>query len=210
VSWPPPQHREFQDLEPVGPDDLLESGLWRIWPSATVRQIEDAKRLYRKYAEAWRTAHPRRQIPRLPRLTTLVDYAGGQDPAGRILLPAARAGRKGWRSMPIANSDFVPDPFPGIKAAGTLTPGSTGITATATAGPVVGSPRVGPTGLPDGAGRGREQVPVHSGDTSGMSDDLAAHASVIAVGPEEDYMATGAGDGSTGHFKRHPWQQGAS
>lgn len=110
--------------------------------------------------------------------------------------------------MPVANSDFVPGEFmPGIQSAGTLTPGSQGITASETNGPVVGTATVNPTGLPDGAGRGRVSVPTHSGDTSGMADDLPAHTSDIMVGPLDGYLNTGAGDGNNlADAHRYPWQ----
>lgn len=110
--------------------------------------------------------------------------------------------------MPIPNSDFVPDPFPGISAAGTVAPGSTGANPGSTSGPVVGSVQVSPTGLNDG-GRGRVTVDVHSGDTSSMSDDVAAHGSILNGQDDADLMNTGAGDGSVVAAKRYPWQQQA-
>ena len=43
---------------------------------------------------------------------------------------------------------------------------------------------------------------VESGDTSSMSDDIAAHTSPISPGPQDAYSSTGAGRGST--VMRHP------
>ena len=93
--------------------------------------------------------------------------------------------------------------FPGIEAAGTLAPGSQGVTETETNGTVVGRVRVSGTGLPDGEGRDRQAVTVTSGDTSGGSGDLGARATVISPGPQASYTDTGAGSGNPDPY-RHP------
>lgn len=108
------------------------------------------------------------------------------------------------------NAQYDAGPFPGIVS-GTESkfrpPGSQGITAPATAGPVVGTPVVSTPGMSSQPAEGRPTLPVTSGDTSSMSDDLPAHASVLVPGPESDLLSTGAGDGRAGHFTRYPWQQ---
>jgi hypothetical protein len=93
--------------------------------------------------------------------------------------------------------------FPGIGVpAGTGAPGGTGVSASDTSGPVVGTPVVsnpyGSSQVPANMPR----VAVHSGDTSGMADDSAAGVSAIAPGPQDGYLATGAGQG--GSHDVHP------
>jgi cytochrome c1 len=106
----------------------------------------------------------------------------------------------------------VQDPFPGISAgADSSAPGSSGASASQTSGPVVGSPVVSVPGASSQVPASRPTVTVTAGDTSGMSDDLPAHASQIMPGPAPDYLSTGAGGGrarvdSSG---RYPWQQPA-
>ncbi len=109
--------------------------------------------------------------------------------------------------MPIPNSDFVPDPFPGVSApAGTGAPGSPGAEPGGTAGPVVGTVQVNPAGLADGHGLGRVSVQVHSGDTSGMSHNVAANGSPLNDQSDADLASTGAGQGSYEPWHRYPWQ----
>lgn len=102
------------------------------------------------------------------------------------------------------NRQYDGEFFPGIRAAGNKAPGSPGISATETTGDVVGAPVVlsspyGSSQVPGNLAR----VPVHSGDTSSMADDLAAHASVIEPGPESAYADTGAGAGNANPYD-HP------
>lgn len=101
------------------------------------------------------------------------------------------------------NRQYDGEFMPGIRAMGNRAPGSPGITATETTGEVVGNPVV--MGVYDSAQDPSEltRVPVHSGDTSSMADDLAAHASVIEPGPENAYADTGAGRGNPNPY-RHP------
>jgi hypothetical protein len=88
---------------------------------------------------------------------------------------------------------------------GSGAPGTTGIAAATTTGPVIGTPHVTPA---YGQYRDGPDVTVHTGDTSGMADDLAAHADALTPGPQPDYADTGAGHGDgTSRTARYPWQQ---
>ena len=87
-------------------------------------------------------------------------------------------------------------------AQGTGAPGSAGIDAAATNGPEIGRPVVS---APFGSSQlevNRPTVAVLAGDTSGMSDDLAAHVSAIEPGPQSGYLDTGSGSGHT--ITTHP------
>ncbi len=110
--------------------------------------------------------------------------------------------------MPIPNSDFVPDPFPGVSApTGTSAPGTPGASSGGSAGPVVGTARVNPSGMPDGHGLGRVSVQVHAGDTAGASNDVSAAGTAANGATETGMTSTGAGSGGYEKFRRYPWQQ---
>ncbi len=93
--------------------------------------------------------------------------------------------------------------FPGIASpSSTGAPGSQGVSSSDTTGPVIGSPAVSVPGMSSQLPGGRPVLAVHAGDTSGMSDDLAAHASAIEPGPQAAYNDTGAGEGRS--VNAHP------
>ena len=75
-------------------------------------------------------------------------------------------------------------------------PGTEGVSASSTAGAEVGRPVVSIPGMSSQLPGGRPTLAVLAGDTAGMADDLGAHQSVIAPGPQGDYLSTGAGSGS--------------
>ena len=92
--------------------------------------------------------------------------------------------------------------FAGQRFDSTGAPGSPGLDPDSTTGEVVGTPVVSnPYGSSQLPGN-RPTLAVDSGDTSGMSDDVPAHSSVIAPGPQDQYMSTSAGTGRT--TTRHP------
>jgi hypothetical protein len=112
--------------------------------------------------------------------------------AGRFPLSGQRH-EKGER-MPANSETPVPWVMPGIPY-----PSSTGLggsespdTAAATAGPEVGRPTVSSVYVSSQLQEGRPTLPVMSGDTSGFSDDLPVHESVL-VPPMSDVTGIGAG-----------------
>lgn len=106
--------------------------------------------------------------------------------------------------MAVANSDYVPDPFPGIHlpdgtgAAGTspdrTPPGDGGVPASSSGLPGVGTEMP----LSFQAGLGSSASTVQPGQNA---------ASIIAPGPSADYVDTGAGQGHTDPWPRENWQQ---
>lgn len=103
--------------------------------------------------------------------------------------------------MPIAGSDYVPDPFPGISAAGNLAPGSAGAS-----GPGADDADAGPVTPPTGAWQSAAR---YDATTSGTVQAGQVAESVIEPGPAADYASTGAGAGSGAHYPRRPGQQSA-
>ena len=102
--------------------------------------------------------------------------------------------------MPIANSDYVPDPFPGVPAAGQLSPGTQGASGRA--------PDDMPAGEVTGPAGMWQDRPVM--DTSGtlQPGQLTEGISGMGAGTGQPFTSsTGAGDGRAGHWPRHSWQQ---
>jgi hypothetical protein len=104
--------------------------------------------------------------------------------------------------MPIPNSDYVADPFPGIRLPdGTGAPGSSGASGRAAddrpAGEV--TPPWGPS----------QDAARYSASTGGTAEPGQVAGSPISPGPESDYSDTGAGRGAGSHYPRRSWQQGA-
>jgi hypothetical protein len=102
------------------------------------------------------------------------------------------------------NNQYTDRPFglPGDYASSGAS-GTAGVTAAATAGSLVGSPAVSVPFASSQVPGNMPRVSVYGGDTSGFSDDLAAHASAVVAAPQDALLSTGAGDGAAGHF-RHP------
>ena len=113
--------------------------------------------------------------------------------------------------MPIPNSDYVPDPFPGIVSGADgafRAPGSQGIQADST-GAVVETVKVSGTGAADGYGLQRIPQPVRVGDTNSLVSGAPVPASgdpLTGLGLG-DVAWTGAGHGSVVAPDRRPWQQ---
>jgi hypothetical protein len=112
--------------------------------------------------------------------------------------------------MAVANSDYVPDPFPGITApAGTGAPGSQG---DRTVPPDAGEP-AGLSGLP-GSGMIMPAALHGGGPGQGTSTSQPGQtaASVISPGPAADYTSPGPRPGRSvveGGPNRYSWQQPA-
>jgi hypothetical protein len=90
--------------------------------------------------------------------------------------------------------------FPGVSPQGfysTGLPGSEGITAAATAGPVVGTPVVSVPFASSQPAASRPVIAVTSGDTFSASDDLAVHVGTPLLPAGAD--TTGIGGGHAGH-----------
>lgn len=105
--------------------------------------------------------------------------------------------------MAVPNSDFVPDPFPGISAGTSSAPGSAGPRTSPpddhAPGGMAGIPGVGtPMALGDQAGTGHTTSTSQAGQTS---------TSAISPGPASDYTSAGPEPNRTDHFERFPWQQ---
>jgi hypothetical protein len=91
-----------------------------------------------------------------------------------------------------------PGPDPGAYYSTGLDGSSSPDVASATAGPVVGTPVVSSVYVSSQLPEGQVTLPVTSGDTSGFSDDQPVHASPLLPGAA--YAAeTGIGHGHTGH-----------
>lgn len=116
----------------------------------------------------------------------------------------------------MAINDPIGPSFPGLMdPCHSGAPGSQGADWHESAGPTVGSPIVSVVGVSSQLPEGRPTMSVESGDTSGMSDDQAAHQDVLMAGPASgnlSYTDTGAGHGvcvSASSHNRFDWQQPA-
>lgn len=103
-----------------------------------------------------------------------------------------------------SNQQYSSPPF-GLSGdyGSTGAPGSVGVTAAATAGPVVGTPQVTSVWQSVQAAPPPE-VPVHSGDTSSFSDDTPIHQSPLLPSDPAAYLSTGAGMGTDVTSGHHP------
>jgi hypothetical protein len=115
--------------------------------------------------------------------------------------PAARPAQEAI--VPIPNSDYVPDPFPGIRLPdGTGAPGTAGASGRAA----------------DDTPAGRVTLPQLGVWQEGARYDASTNGTVLAgqsepsviTGGDGGYTDTGAGSGRASHFPRRDWQQGAS
>lgn len=109
--------------------------------------------------------------------------------------------------MAVANSDYIPDPFPGISA-GTDT-GAPGSSPDRTAPPDSVVPG-GRTGLPGVGTVTALDLQAGPGESASTSQPGQTAASVIAPGPASDYSSPGPRPSSahTDAWPREDWQQG--
>lgn len=108
------------------------------------------------------------------------------------------------------DGDQPRESFPGImNPSGTGAPGTQGVSASTTTGETLATVGIR---TPDGGMRDIASIAVHAGDTSAMSDDLAAHESQICPGPQQDYVSDGPKGNHTvsaADHARFSWQQAA-
>jgi hypothetical protein len=106
----------------------------------------------------------------------------------------------------VANSDYVPDPFPGITApTGTGAPGSQG---DRTSPPDDDTP-AGISGLPSIGTIMPVRLQTSMGEGTSTSQPGQTSSSVISPGPAEDYTSKGPmpDRGHVDHWHRYDWQE---
>lgn len=131
-----------------------------------------------------------------------------------LLSAFLRSLRTRKRNNPVAINDPIAPSFPGLmNPCYSGAPGSAGNATNDNPGELGSPSSIGTVGIPvDGQSYRvpRAQVSVGQGDTSGFSDDVAAHQDALMGGPQADYLSTGAGHGTvvsaTSHG-RYSWQQ---
>ena len=108
----------------------------------------------------------------------------------------------------MAINDEIPPAFPGLDTGiPSLAPGSPGVSADETAGPLLASPVISVPGASSQLAESKPVLSVYAGDTSSFSDDEAAHASPIMPGPVADYTSDGPQPTRADHWTRYSWQQ---